>query len=168
MASNATFEAYVESLHQLNNSDDTLRTVPSVLLKSLALRIAVIIAYYHLGRLQGLSSKWSKTLPRMIILLILPGATLTTDLLRDYLATVIYSLRNRGWPWKWCMVSAAGLHVPSRAIRNPSIKRILSYAAMKMTLPYLSGILSFSALSGILITLGQGIDFDSALVMPLY
>lgn len=45
------------------NSTDVSRTIPTLVLKTFALRIAVMAAYGHLDILQGLSENWRTALP---------------------------------------------------------------------------------------------------------
>lgn len=66
------------------NSTDVSRTIPTLVLKTLALCIAVMAACGHLGTLQGLSENWRTALPRKIMLFVLPGATVAGDFLYNY------------------------------------------------------------------------------------
>ncbi len=52
------------------------RSPSSLLLKTFALRMAVITSYGHLDSLQNLTAKSSTSIPRMLILLFLPEVTL--------------------------------------------------------------------------------------------
>lgn len=60
----------------LENNTGVFRTTSSLWLKTFALRMAVITASGHLGSLQNMTTKSTSSLPRMLALIFLPGATL--------------------------------------------------------------------------------------------
>ncbi len=93
------------------NSVEASRTMPSLLLKTFTLRIAVMAAYGHLGTLQGLSEKWRTALPRMIILFVYPGATLAGDFLSSYVLTLFNITSVREWSWRLFLLWAAGYKI---------------------------------------------------------
>ena len=97
-----------------NNSTEVSRTISSLFLKTFTLRTAVMTAYGHLGTLQGQSENWRTALLRMIILFVLPGATLVGDFFPDYCYTLFCFLMKRNWSWRWLLLSAAGYNIETQ------------------------------------------------------
>lgn len=93
------------------NSVEVSRTMPSLLLKTFALRMAVMVTYGHLGTLQGLSDNWRTALPRMIILFVFPGATLAGDFLSRYVAISLKLPLKGEWSWRFVVLWAAGYNI---------------------------------------------------------
>ena len=99
------------SLWNLNKSNDVTRTMSSLLLRKFALHMGVISAYGHLGTLQNVSASVFTSMPRMLVLVFLPGATLM-QILGDYSMLLLAPLNGRKDSWKFSVMAAAGLHVP--------------------------------------------------------
>jgi hypothetical protein len=114
IAINTTSSGFKESEFLLSNSGDVSRSTPSLMLKTFALRMAVMTVYGHLGTLQGLSGTGRKPLLRILMIAFWPGATLMTDCLGYYIKVLDCLFSDNGYSWRWCTVSAAGLHIPIR------------------------------------------------------
>ncbi|MCJ1354587.1 MAG: hypothetical protein MMC33_004576 [Icmadophila ericetorum] len=100
------------------NSNPNFRTPSSLYLRTFALRIAVFTAYGHLGTLQNLTGTATISIPRLVILLVFPGATLI-QMVWNYLAAIyIYLFRvHKKWESesiKYTAMIAAGLCVPDQ------------------------------------------------------
>jgi len=102
------------------------RSPSSLLLKTFALRMAVITSYGHLGSLQNLTAKSSTSIPRMLILLILPGVTLF-EFSKNYFGLVVilllriglllFRIRIRGfYSLKQFLMVGVGLHIPHHKV----------------------------------------------------
>ena len=75
--------------------------------------MAVFIAYGHLGSLQNKSDRSSTALPRMLVLMFLPGATLVQPLYDQLRLFGLVSVRDRT-SLRYTLIAAAGLHLPCR------------------------------------------------------
>ncbi|MCJ1368409.1 hypothetical protein MMC16_007551 [Acarospora aff. strigata] len=136
--------------------------------------MAVITAYGHLGTLQNLSGASSTSLPRMMMLFFLPGATLT-KFIADYLKAIVLYLRVR-WmskekigSLKYYVMVAAGLHVSHQkrdcpdqvhpAIEIVSIDRVRPKDIKHTMTPWTwdSFLLRFSRVLNLLVVLAQAV-----------
>ena len=91
------------------------RTIPTMLLQTLALRLVVICAYGHLGSLQGLSQSWNWAAPRMILLVLCPGATLASFIgayFRGLVTLGASALNIDPTSWRFSLATAMQVHAP--------------------------------------------------------
>lgn len=91
------------------------RTILTALLQTLALRLVVICAYGHLGSLQGLSQSWKSASPRMILLVLCPGATLASFIGAYFQGLVILGASALNFiptSWRFSLAVAMQVHAP--------------------------------------------------------
>jgi len=88
------------------------RSLSDVLLRTFALRMAVMTTYGHLGSLQNLSSSSHTALPRMITFILLPTATLF-ELCTHYLMATLFLVLEGKRPFKYSLMVSTGLYLPS-------------------------------------------------------
>jgi len=108
------------------------RSLSDVLLRTFALRMAVMTTYGHLGSLQNLSSSSRTALPRMITFILLPTATLM-ELCSDYLKATLFLVLERKRPFKNSLMVSAGLYLPSP--NNRSVRASGNVVSLS-SLPY--------------------------------
>jgi hypothetical protein len=97
------------------------RTLSQLLLKSFALRMAVITGYGHLGTLQNSSHSATMSLTRMAVLIVLPGAALL-NLLGPWLAAILCALFPPGSerrPLRYWAMCTAQLHLDNEVTLRP-------------------------------------------------
>jgi hypothetical protein len=91
------------------------RSLSDVLLRTFALRMAVMTTYGHLGSLQNLSRSSHTALPRMITFILFPTATLF-DLCTDHFKATLILVLNRilkgKWAFKNSLMVSTGLYLP--------------------------------------------------------